>query len=237
MVVAIKCIDMSTRVLLVRHAQTFGNIEGRFCGHSETELTPLGIAQARALGLRLAAEKIDGAVCSDLSRARLTAEAVLESHGDIVPAFDAGLREMYYGEWEAMLGTDVRALHPELMRSFFLGGIEGAPGGESIAEVRTRTAAAMLRAAELHRNGTVLIVSHGNAIMAMLAEVLGLPLERTWAFSIENTSVSRLLVTSKGHVTIQSLNDAAHIHGLAEATIPRPFEFGQESVTTSAVTA
>ena len=172
---------MSTRVLLVRHAQTFGNIEGRFCGHSETELTPLGIAQARALGARLAAEKIDGAVCSDLSRARLTAEAVLESHSHIVPAFDPGLREMYYGEWEAMLGTDVRAQHPELMRSFFRGGTDGAPGGESIAEVRSRTAAAMLRAADAHRNGTVLIVSHGNAIMAMLAEVLGLPLERTWS--------------------------------------------------------
>jgi len=208
---------MSTRVILVRHGQTYGNIEGRFCGHSETDLTPLGIAQARALGRRLKGEKIDGAVCSDLSRARLTAEAVLEPHARITPALDPGLREMYYGDWEAMLGTEVRAQHPDLMRAFFLGGTEGAPGGESIAAVRARTAAALLRAAELHRDGTVLIVSHGNAIMAMLAEVLGLPLERTWAFSIENTSLSRLLVTRTGHVTVQSLNDASHTQGLEEA--------------------
>ncbi len=49
---------MPTTVFLVRHAETYGNIEGRFCGHSETELTPKGIEQARALGLRLKGAEI-----------------------------------------------------------------------------------------------------------------------------------------------------------------------------------
>lgn len=224
---------MSTRILLVRHGQTVGNIEGRFCGHSETELTPLGIAQARALGQRLRTETIDGAVSSDLSRARLTAEAALESHQHLRPELDPGLREMYYGDWEAMTGSEVREQHPELMRAFFRGGTDGAPGGESVADVRARTAAALLRAADLYRDGTVLIVSHGNAIMAMLAEVLGLPLDRTWSFAVENTSISRLSVTRTGHVTVQGLNDATHAHGLepGEGSQVEPFTFRSYSST------
>jgi len=43
-------VQRSACVLVVRHGQTESNREGRFCGHSETPLTPLGIEQARALG-------------------------------------------------------------------------------------------------------------------------------------------------------------------------------------------
>ncbi len=40
----------TTRIFIARHGQTVSNREGRFCGHSETDLTPLGEAQARTLG-------------------------------------------------------------------------------------------------------------------------------------------------------------------------------------------
>ncbi|MCC7088486.1 MAG: histidine phosphatase family protein, partial [Dehalococcoidia bacterium] len=50
---------MATEVIVVRHAETYGNIEGRFCGHSETELTPKGVLQAQALGRRLKGQHFD----------------------------------------------------------------------------------------------------------------------------------------------------------------------------------
>lgn len=209
---------MSTQVLVVRHAQTYGNIEGRFCGHSETELTPLGIAQARALGVRLQSTHLDAAYTSDLSRASLTAAHALEGR-DLTPILDPDLREMHYGDWESRPGREVGAEFPDLLRDFFTCRVHSAPGGETIQELRRRTAAAVRRVAEDHRGGAVLVVSHGNAIMAMLAELMGLPLEATWSFRCDNTSISRLEFSKSGRSTLLGYNDFVHAEGLAEPAL------------------
>ncbi len=208
---------MTTRVFVVRHGQTYGNIEGRFCGHFETELTPLGVAQAQALGRRLRNAEIDAAYSSDLSRAVVTTEHALEYKPGVTVVTDEDLREMHYGDWEGCEGRDLREKHPELMRDFFLGRAEGAPGGETLAEVRRRTSAAVLRAVEANRDGTVLVVSHGNAIMAMLAEFLRLPLESTWSFSCDNTSITRLQFSKSGRFTLLGYNDATHLEQVGSA--------------------
>jgi len=208
---------MPTTVFLVRHAETVGNIEGRFCGHSETELTPKGIAQARALGLRLRGQQFDAAYSSDLSRAHRTAIHALEHHLEpLAPALDPGLREMHYGEWESLTGKEIVAKDADLMREFFRCRVP-APGGESIKQVRERTAGAVRKIVEAHPEGTLLVVSHGNAIMAMLAEFLNVPHESSWSFAVANTSISRLLFSKSGRMTLTGFNDYAHIEGISEA--------------------
>lgn len=207
---------VTASVLLVRHGQTYGNIDQLFCGHSETDLTPLGIAQARALGQRLKGRAIHAVYASDLSRARKTAEHVLEAIGDLPIKLDPDLREMHYGEWEARPGAEIRQAHPELMREFFLCKVP-APGGESVAQIRERTAAAIRRIAAAHSGQTVLVVSHGNAIMAMLAEFLQTPIEASWSFAVENASLTRMRISKSGRMTLLGFNDASHIHGLAPA--------------------
>ena len=126
---------MPTTVFLVRHAETFGNIEGRFCGHSETELTPKGVEQAQALGRRLRGQRFDAAYSSDLSRAHRTALYALEHHAEPIEAvLDPDLREMHYGEWESLKGGEIGARDPDLLREFFRCKVP-APGGESVEQV------------------------------------------------------------------------------------------------------
>ena len=180
---------MTTSVLLVRHGQTQGNVDQLFCGHSETDLTPLGVEQARALGRRLKGQKIHAAYASDLSRARMTAEHALDEAGAMPVTLEPDLREMHYGEWEGRSGEGIRQSHKDLMREFFLCKAP-APGGETVAAIRYRTAAAIRRIATAHVGQTVLVVSHGNAIAAMLAELLQVPIEASWSFAVENTSAS-----------------------------------------------
>lgn len=204
---------MTTSVLLVRHGQTYGNIEQTFCGHTETELTPHGVAQARALGRRLKGQKIDAAYASDLSRARMTAEHALEEAGSLPVKLDPDLREMHYGEWEGLSGEALRESHKELLREFFL--CRGpAPGGETVAQIRERTAASIRRIAAAHVGETVLVVSHGNAIAAMLSELLHMPIESSWSFTVENTSLTRMRISKSGRLTLQGFNDASHLHEL-----------------------
>jgi len=212
---------MPTTVFLVRHAETFGNIEGRFCGHSETELTPRGIEQARALGRRLAGQRFDAAYSSDLSRAHLTATYALEHHAEpLAPVLDPGLREMHYGEWESLSGRDIGAKHPDLLREFFRCKVP-APGGESVEQVRRRTADALRRRVADHPEETLLVVSHGNAIMAMLAEMLSVPHESSWSFAVANTSITRMVFSKSGRMTLTGFNDHAHLEALGEPAAVR----------------
>ncbi len=209
---------MSTDIYLVRHGQTYGNIEQRWCGHSETALTSLGIAQAQAAGRRLASIGLTAALSSDLSRAADTARHALNGRA-IDHALDAGLREMHYGDWEDLPGADVEKQNPERLREFFFCRTS-APNGETIAALRQRTSASFWRAVELHRGGKVLMVSHGNAMMALVAELLKLPLEATWCFQFENASITKLNVSRSGRLTVHSVNDAGHLESLAPGTPP-----------------
>ncbi|MCC6388343.1 MAG: histidine phosphatase family protein [Dehalococcoidia bacterium] len=202
---------MPTRVIVLRHGQTYGTIEQLFCGHSETDLTPLGIEQARAAGRRLAAESLDGAVASDLSRARKTAEYALgEAAAAPTLAIDPRLREMHYGDWEAHPAETLAERYRDHMREFFACR-QHAPNGESFPAIRERMAAAFHDAVRAHEGGTVLLVTHGNAIMALVAELLRMPLESTWATHFDNCSLTRFTVAKSGRVTLTASNETAHL--------------------------
>lgn len=58
------------RILLARHGETPWNAEGRYQGQIDIPLSPIGEAQAQALGARLASVDITRAVASPLSRAQ-----------------------------------------------------------------------------------------------------------------------------------------------------------------------
>lgn len=208
-----------TLLYVVRHGQTHGNLEGLFCGHTETALTPTGIAQAEALGRKLAVVPFDAAYASDLSRAGDTAAFILGANPAAPPLrVDPRLREMHYGEWEALPATVLRERFPDLWGDFLAARTHALPGGESIAMIRERMAAAVRDAATAHPGGNVLVVTHGQAIMALLAELLSVPLEASWSFAVENTSVSRLHIGASGRATVLSFNETSHIEGLPGMT-------------------
>ncbi len=205
----------NTRVIVVRHGQSQGNVDNTFCGHFDSPLTALGFAQARAAGRRLADTNFDAAFASDLSRTRDTAVCLLEGRSDPPPlTLDRRLREMYYGDWEGRGAKDLADSYPAEIRKFFEG--HATPGGETAAEVRSRVAAAVRDAVSAYRGGIVLIVSHGNAIMAMLAEFLAIPLELTWAFACDNTSITQLQFSKRDRFTLLSYNDFSHILDISQ---------------------
>ena len=199
-----------TRVYIARHGQTVTNKEGRFCGHAETELTPLGEEQALALGRRL--ERVEIAACytSDYSRAIRTAALVLGERG-ITPAVDQDLRELHYGEWELERESEIRRRYPDqhkLMRDE--DPAWRPPGGETVAEVRARTEAAYQRIVKGHAGKTVLIVSHGTAINCLLSAVLAMPETHVFRVDVQNCGLSELEVRG-GRSYIVRLNETAHL--------------------------
>ncbi|MBF8287748.1 MAG: alpha-ribazole phosphatase, partial [Candidatus Rokubacteria bacterium] len=72
---------MRTTIYLVRHGSVVGAETRRFIGHLDVPLSPVGEAEAAALGRRLANAKLAAAYSSDLARTRRTAEILAAPHG------------------------------------------------------------------------------------------------------------------------------------------------------------
>lgn len=199
-----------TRILLTRHGQTVANREGRFCGQSETPLTEFGERQCDALARRLAAVTIHAAYASDFSRATETAGRLLQGR-DVELKLDSALREIHYGEWEMQRERDIAKRDPD--RFALMRAEDPAwrpPGGETVSEVRARTFAAVQSIAKHHAHQTVLIVSHGDALLCLVAEVLAVPLEKTYRLEIANCSLSELTMRG-GNLALVRLNDTSHL--------------------------
>ncbi len=99
-------------ILLMRHGETFWNREGRIQGHTESDLTPLGERQARAMaGLVADLVRHEGGrfrlISSPIGRARRTAAMVAEATG-LPIEIDARLSEICCGDGRAASGRRSR---------------------------------------------------------------------------------------------------------------------------------
>ncbi|MGE3073115.1 MAG: histidine phosphatase family protein [Dehalococcoidia bacterium] len=203
----------STRLFLTRHGQTVTNTEGRFCGHSETDLTPKGEAQAQALGQRLAKVKLDAIYTSDFSRAIRTASLAAGQRA-LTPRADPDLRELHYGEWELEKGGDVaRKWRTQYRLMRHEDPAWRPPGGESVAEVRARTRAAFDRIVAAHEGQKVLVVAHGTALNCLISTLLDMPESHVFRVEIANCGLTEVIVR-QGRPYILSMNDTAHLAGI-----------------------
>uniref|UniRef100_UPI0025E82D89 histidine phosphatase family protein n=1 Tax=uncultured Corynebacterium sp. TaxID=159447 RepID=UPI0025E82D89 len=102
---------MTRRLLLIRHGQTTYNATGRMQGHLDTELSEVGLSQARAAADLLVDKQITAIVSSDLIRARDTAAVIGEKLGIKVDV-DKRLRETHLGDWQGMTSAEVDEQYP-----------------------------------------------------------------------------------------------------------------------------
>ena len=185
-------------IYLCRHGQTFHNREGRMQGQTESDLTPLGRAQAAAMGDLLfdlirrdppAADPVEWRiVASPLRRARDTAETIGARLG-LPVAFEDRLMEISVGDWSNRLREDVRRENPALQ-----GDPEWAfrsPGGETYEAVMGRVSGWLHeQAAEPERR--LIVVSHGIAGWMLRGAYAGLPREQVIRLDTPQDAIFRL---------------------------------------------
>lgn len=201
------------RLLLARHGATPNNAQQRYTGQSDVPLSALGQRQAEALSKRLASERLDYVVTSDLTRARATAEAIALPHG-LPVRLDADLREISMGAWEGSTYAEILDREPEAMRRWQADPtVYAPPGGETVAQVRDRLLVALERWQSTSSSSTLLWVTHGGVIGILLCHLLGMDLNRRWQFRRDNAALTELDLGSD-YAILMNLNDTGHLRDL-----------------------
>jgi len=148
-------------VLLVRHARTLLNAEGRLRGLANPELDEVGIEQAHATARALVPQHITRVLSSPLNRAVTTAEIIASESGvtnDVDPAFN----DRDYGPWTGHIKADV-------IKEW--GSVDAAPGVEESSVVLARALPALNALAEGADSGVIAIVSHDATIRPILQSI------------------------------------------------------------------
>lgn len=200
------------KIILARHGETPWNAEGRYQGQEDIALSPVGEAQARALGERLRDVRIDRAVASPLARAKRTAELALGEKRAAMLATDPGLMEIAHGTWEGLLASEIRERDGERLQAWRDTPHEVLmPEGESLQHVFDRAWPALVRASEgLSSDDTLLVVAHDAVNRVILCHVLGIPLSRLWTFRQAPTTLNLLEGPDADRLEVVRLNDCAH---------------------------
>jgi broad specificity phosphatase PhoE len=183
------------RLVLARHGQTESNIHRVLDSRPPgPPLTELGLAQAAALGERLASWEIESVHASHAVRAQQTAAPVAAAHG-LELGVVAGVHEVDCGHLEGRGDAEARRHFDEVYASWWRGDLDAhLPGGESAHDLRARFLPAVEELVA-GATGTVVLVSHGAAIRLAAAALLGETAETQY---VPNTGLVVLRPTTGG---------------------------------------
>ncbi|NHN38003.1 histidine phosphatase family protein [Pseudomaricurvus alcaniphilus] len=197
------------RIGLVRHGQTYANIDRVWHGFTDTELTEQGHDQARRLGEHFHNYmRPDVIYASPLQRARITAQSIGDKF-QVPVILDARLKEFNLGDWEGQSfeslteGEDILAQlvsNPDFT----------APQGESQNLVRKRIVAAIDEIVHKHPQDNIVIVAHGVAIAIALSHFIDGDTRQWPNYSKSNTAFSELCLNTN---KLLSYNLTDHLAG------------------------
>jgi len=175
-------------LVLIRHGQSQWNLENRFTGWTDVELTDRGRKDAKtcAKELKKRGFKFDCAFTSKLKRASSTLDIILKElrQTKIPVTSDLALNERHYGDLQGLNKAETSAKYgekkvQEWRRSFFT----RPPGklGESMEDCGKRTLPYFMNnILPLIKEGkTVLVSAHGNSMRPIVKFLENLSPEET----------------------------------------------------------
>ena len=178
------------RLFLIRHGNTDWAEIHRFTGRTDLPLNARGEENARGLAGRLAGVSFVRVFCSPLQRAKRTCE--LAGFGTVAQV-DPDLMEWNYGELEGKFSEEIHQERPEweLFR-------DGAPGGESAADVARRADRFIAKARQI-----------GGEVAAFTSGHIGRVIEARW-IGLGVEGAGKLLFSTAGVGILSYEHDLAH---------------------------
>jgi broad specificity phosphatase PhoE len=170
------------RLWLIRHGETEWSRSGAHTGRTDLPLTETGERTAEEIGEYLRGRKFALVLTSPMQRAFDTCR--LAGYGEAAQV-EPNLREWDYGVYEGRKTADIRQEAPgwTLWR-------DGAPGGETAAQVAARARIVIERA--LRADGDAILFGHGHLLRVLAACWLDLAPEAGAYFALTTGTISIL---------------------------------------------
>lgn len=204
------------KLILIRHGESTWNLENRFTGWVDVELTEKGKKDAYAAGLLLRDIKLSHGFTSVLKRAIVTLEELLRAaeQPNVPITKDKALNERMYGDLQGLnkgecsdrFGADL--VH-QWRRSYDI----PPPNGESLHDTANRTLpyfeSAILPFA---KKENVIVSAHGNSLRAIVMKLDNLSKEEVLNLNIPNAISIIYEIDSDGKASNKQVLDVDTAH-------------------------
>ncbi|MBN8553973.1 MAG: 2,3-bisphosphoglycerate-dependent phosphoglycerate mutase [Deltaproteobacteria bacterium] len=201
---------MATLVML-RHGQSIWNLENRFTGWVDVDLSAQGVEEAKHAGqiLKKAGYKFELAHTSRLKRAQKTLDIILSEISQKPPVtMDSALNERHYGDLQGLNKDECRKKYGEEQvhiwrRSYDI----PPPNGESLADTAKRSLPYfreyILKDVKAGRN--ILVAAHGNSLRSIVMELDQLTKEQIIEVNIDTGVPYVYQIDASGKVTSKEI--------------------------------
>ena len=161
------------KLVIVRHGQSQWNLENRFTGWIDIDLSPKGVEEAKSAGKKLVGYRFDKAFTSALTRAQRTLDIILEEidQKGIPIEKDKALNERMYGDLQGLNKDETRQKFGAEQVHIWRRSYDVAPlNGESLKDTAARVMPYWNEkiVPELTNGRSILIAAHGNSLRALV---------------------------------------------------------------------
>lgn len=182
-------------LVIFRHGQSVWNLENKFTGWVDVELTEKGIQEAKNAGEKLKPFNFDVAYASDLKRAQNTLTIALEVAGKTVPTkYNKALNERMYGDLQGLDKTETAKKYGDEQVKIWRRSYDvPPPNGESLKDTTARVIPYYKAEIEpqLRAGKNVIIAAHGNSLRALIMYLENMTPDQILEFEI-GTGIPRL---------------------------------------------
>lgn len=182
-------------LVIFRHGQSVWNLENKFTGWVDVELTEKGIQEAKNAGEKLKSFHFDVAYASDLKRAQNTLSIALEVAGKTVPTtYNKALNERMYGDLQGLDKTETAKKYGDEQVKIWRRSYDvPPPNGESLKDTTARVIPYYKVEIEpqLKAGKNVVIAAHGNSLRALIMYLENMTPAQILEFEI-GTGIPRL---------------------------------------------
>jgi broad specificity phosphatase PhoE len=164
---------MKTKIYLVRHTETLGNIQNRLVGRVDYDITERGYEYIDKLTARLKNIKFDAVYSSVAKRAIKTVEPLAKLNNCEINISE-NLCEMNFGDYDGLTWAEVENINPNIIKvrdEDWV--IKDIPNQEDVENVAIRMDKYIREIAQKELGKTILIASHGIAIEVFLRNITG----------------------------------------------------------------
>ena len=163
-------------LILLRHGESLWNLENRFTGWIDIDLSEKGCQEAKDAGAKLKNVPIDKAYTSVLKRAIYTLEIAMKEAGKngIPVVKDKALNERYYGDLQGLNKAETAKKYGEEQVHIWRRSYDIAPpGGESLKDTADRTLPYFKKyiLPDLKDGKNIIIAAHGNSLRSIVMDL------------------------------------------------------------------